>query len=106
VPGLDAVQVGPHDLTTSLGVPEQYDHPLYLEAIEKIIKTARSHGVGAAVHHWRSLEQHAAWSRMGSNLIMHSSDLMLFTGQLRKDIAWFREQFGETDAAPGGEAVV
>jgi hypothetical protein len=27
VPGLDAVLIGPHDLSCNLGIPEQYDHP-------------------------------------------------------------------------------
>jgi hypothetical protein len=30
VPGLDAVLIGPHDLSCSLGVPERYDHPEFL----------------------------------------------------------------------------
>lgn len=29
VPGLDAVQIGPHDLSCSLGIPEQYEHPRF-----------------------------------------------------------------------------
>ena len=36
VPGIDAVLVGPHDLSCSLGVPEQYTHPLFLEKIRYI----------------------------------------------------------------------
>src|SRR5208282_2021481 len=32
VPGLDAVLIGPHDLSCSLGVPEQYQHPRFDEA--------------------------------------------------------------------------
>jgi 2-keto-3-deoxy-L-rhamnonate aldolase RhmA len=32
VPGLDAVLIGPHDLSCSLGIPEQYSHPRFDEA--------------------------------------------------------------------------
>src|SRR5688572_3276064 len=32
VPGLDAVLIGPHDLSCSLGIPEQYEHPRFNEA--------------------------------------------------------------------------
>ena len=49
--GLDAVLIGPHDLSTSLGVPEAYDHPK-LEACEHIFQKARKAGKGAAIHHW------------------------------------------------------
>ena len=41
VPGLDAVFIGPHDLSVSLGHPEEYDHPVFEEAVKKIIQTAR-----------------------------------------------------------------
>jgi 4-hydroxy-2-oxoheptanedioate aldolase len=44
VPGIDAVQVGPHDLSCSLGIPEQYANPLFEEAIRTIIAKARAHG--------------------------------------------------------------
>jgi 4-hydroxy-2-oxoheptanedioate aldolase len=37
VPDIDAVQVGPHDLSCSLGVPEQYAHPRFEEAVQTII---------------------------------------------------------------------
>ena len=30
VPDLDAVLIGPHDLSCSLGIPERYDHPDFL----------------------------------------------------------------------------
>src|SRR2546425_431924 len=29
VPGLDAIFIGPNDLSVSLGIPDQYDHPKY-----------------------------------------------------------------------------
>ena len=36
VPGVDAVMVGPADLSVSLGVPGQFEHPSMIAAIEKI----------------------------------------------------------------------
>lgn len=41
VPGIDAVQVGPHDLSCSLGVPEDYRHPLFQAGIADIISKSR-----------------------------------------------------------------
>ncbi len=46
VPDLDGVLLGPHDLSCSLGVPEQYDHPLFEKAVEKLITKARARQVG------------------------------------------------------------
>ena len=36
VPGVDAYFVGPYDLSGSLGIPGQFDHPSFLEAMETI----------------------------------------------------------------------
>jgi len=45
VPGIDAVMVGPADLSISLGVPGEFQHPLVVEAMEKIRDSCVSHGV-------------------------------------------------------------
>ena len=98
VPGVDAVQVGPHDLSCSLGIPEQYTHPLFLEKIEFIISTSRRHGVGVGIHFWNDMRQELEWGRMGANLIMHSGDITLLSQKLREDLRQFRESL--RDPAP------
>ncbi len=45
VPGVDAVFVGPYDLTTSLGIPERFDHPGFHAALETIRKACRAAGM-------------------------------------------------------------
>jgi 2-keto-3-deoxy-L-rhamnonate aldolase RhmA len=91
VPGLDAVLIGPHDLSCSLGIPEQYDHPRFDEAVRTIFGVARKHRVGAGIHFWLGLEQEIAWARAGGNLIMHSSDLATFSRTLKSDIEQLRK---------------
>lgn len=91
VPGLDAVLIGPHDLTCCLGIPEQYTHPRFDEAVKQIFSIARRHNVGAGCHYWLSLEQEIAWSRAGGNLVMHASDIALFGRTLKSDIEHLRK---------------
>ncbi|MEW5978695.1 MAG: aldolase/citrate lyase family protein [Acidobacteriota bacterium] len=50
VPGLDAVFIGPYDLSKSLGVPGQTKHPLMVEAFERVIAACNRHGVAPGVH--------------------------------------------------------
>ena len=50
VEGVDAFLIGPHDLSCNLGVPEQYFHEKYVAAVDKIITTGRTHGIGAGTH--------------------------------------------------------
>jgi 2-keto-3-deoxy-L-rhamnonate aldolase RhmA len=90
VEGLDAVLIGPHDLSCSLGIPEQYDHPKFDEAVRTIFRIAREHRVGAGIHFWLSLEREIAWARAGANLIMHSSDMTIFSRALKAEMTQLR----------------
>lgn len=45
VPGIGLVIIGEGDLSQDLGVPRQYDHPLVVEAMRKVIDICNEHGV-------------------------------------------------------------
>ena len=100
VKGLDAVLVGPHDLSCSLGIPEQYQHPLFLQSVETIIKKARLRKIGAGIHTWEAVgfDQEILWAKMGANFIMHSSDLLLFRDALNKDLGKLKQSLDGTGA--------
>ncbi len=91
VPGLDAVLIGPHDLSCSLGIPEQYTHPQFDEAVRTIFRIAREHRVGAGIHFWLGMEQEITWAKAGGNLVMHSSDLATFSRTLKAEIDQLRK---------------
>ena len=95
VPDIDAVQVGPHDLSCSLGAPEQYAHPLFEDAILTIIAKARSRRIGVGVHYWWGIEDELRWVKAGANLIVHSGDIALFADALRANLKRFREECGD-----------
>lgn len=94
VGGVDSVLIGPHDLSCSLGIPEQYDHPRFDEAVRTIFQKARSQNVGAGIHFWDSIPREIEWAGAGGNLIMHSADQTLFAKQLKQDIAQLRRELG------------
>ena len=50
VEGLDAVFVGPYDLSASLGYPGDFDHPLFLQAIEQILGICVKAQIPAGIH--------------------------------------------------------
>ena len=50
VEGVDVLFVGPLDLSVSLGIPEQFDHPLFLEALTKVVEACRKAGKAAGMH--------------------------------------------------------
>jgi 2-keto-3-deoxy-L-rhamnonate aldolase RhmA len=105
VKGLDAVLVGPHDLTTSLGIPEQYKHPRFLAAVETIILKSRQHGLGVGVH-FDDVTQQIVWCRMGANLISHSGDIRAFGYNIRTEIQSMREALGDDEAGVSDEKII
>ena len=94
VPDLDGVLIGPHDLSCSLGVPEQYDHPAFLSVCETILHKARSAGVGAGIHFWGDPDQQVRFLEFGANLLIHSADITLFQKHLRKELDAIRKGAG------------
>lgn len=49
VDGVDVLFIGPMDLTTSLGIQEQFTHPLYLDAVKRITQAARNAGKATGI---------------------------------------------------------
>lgn len=50
VPGIDALYIGPADLSMSMGILNQYDNPLFLNAIQKVFTQAARVGMPVAYH--------------------------------------------------------
>ncbi|KAJ5506181.1 Pyruvate/Phosphoenolpyruvate kinase [Penicillium expansum] len=44
IDGVDGILIGSNDLTTDLGIPGQYDDPLYLDSVIKIISAGKKYG--------------------------------------------------------------
>jgi 2-dehydro-3-deoxyglucarate aldolase/4-hydroxy-2-oxoheptanedioate aldolase len=47
VPGVDVLWLGHFDLTNFLGIPAQFSHPMYREAVQRIAAAAKKHGKSA-----------------------------------------------------------
>lgn len=105
VPDLDGVLIGPHDLSCSLGIPEEYSHPKFLEACGEIFRQAREANVGAGIHFWGDLNQQAGFLEMGANMLIHSADITLFQRALQQDLRALRNGSVSKQAASGARDV-
>jgi len=78
VGGVDVIFIGPYDLSTSLGLPGQFDHPTVRDAISEIVKGAGERG--AAVGIWVPDAKAARfWSGQGVRFVtVGNNELMLF----------------------------
>jgi 2-keto-3-deoxy-L-rhamnonate aldolase RhmA len=95
VPGLDAVFIGPHDLSVSLGLPEQYDHPDFEAAVRTIIHKTRQKGLAIGIHFSLEPERQIKWINEGANIVVHSFDIALFSQRLRHDLHIIKEAVGD-----------
>ncbi len=90
VPGLDAVFIGPNDLSLSMGFPGQLDRPEVVQAMNDILASARAHGVAPGLHGF-SVEGTLGWLEAGARFVCHRSDMSFFVAGSRADLAKLRE---------------
>ena len=109
-PGLDAVLIGPHDLSCSLEIPEKFDDPLFEAEVECIIKMARKKGIGAGAHAYYVREgtvaQEHHWALKGANLIMHGADITAFKARMSEDLSSLRTLLGDLKTGKNAEIAI
>ncbi|MFQ5558731.1 MAG: HpcH/HpaI aldolase/citrate lyase family protein, partial [Acidimicrobiales bacterium] len=90
VPGVDAIYVGPADLSVSLGLPpgNNDDEPAFVEAYETIVKGCRDHGVVPGCH--ASAELCARRTEQGFRMITITSDALALARATGEDVAMAR----------------
>lgn len=102
VPGLDAIYIGPSDLSQSLGYPPRVDvtEPRIVEAIDTIIAAARRHGVVAGIH-TGSAEYALAMVEKGCQFVTVLSDARLLASAATATLATMRGATVSRPAAGG-----
>ena len=90
VPGIDAIFVGPNDLTISLGIPNQYDHPDYEAALRRVLGACNEHGVPVLMHH-QTVPLTQKWLREGARFVLYSSDTRTMHNGFRTEFGAIKE---------------
>jgi len=77
IPDIDIIFIGPYDLSQSLGVPGQVNHPSVIESMQEIVQKAKSKGqkIGTFV---TTIENAKLWRDAGIQLIGYSVDVAIF----------------------------
>jgi len=90
VAGVDCLWVGHFDLSSSLGVPGQFESKKFLDAIDRVVRAARNHGkaLGRLVP---NVETGADYHRRGFSFICYSGDVWVLHDALAAAIARLRE---------------
>lgn len=92
-PGLDAVYIGPADLSVALDLEPQADNtnPLHLKTCDKIRDVAHRHGI-KAVMHCASADFAAGAVKRGFDMIMLTSDLACMIYGVKQQLQAFKSQ--------------
>jgi 2-dehydro-3-deoxyglucarate aldolase/4-hydroxy-2-oxoheptanedioate aldolase len=98
VPDVDVLFVGPADLSQSMGLPAQWDHPRHWEALERIARAAQTHGIA-----WAILPPSPAYARrcvaLGCQMLSLGIDVWI----VRKGLQAFADEYAEWFAGSGAK---
>ena len=86
VPKIDAVMIGPADLSISLGVAGQFEHPTLVAAIEKIRDACIRHGIAPGIH-MRSLKLVQYWRDRGMLFLSCNSEIGFMLDKATETVA-------------------
>lgn len=91
VEGIDVLWVGQSDLTSSLGILAEFDHPDYLAALDRVAAAARQHGKTAGFMAMSPDEAEMVAGR-GFRCLAYSGDLWVYKQALKSGLAEFRQR--------------
>ena len=89
VPGLDVALIGPYDLSTSMGIPGEVNHPRMQRAIGDFLKGCKRHGVVPG-NFVTTVEDGRAWLRRGMRFLIYSADFLMVMERSRQVLSQLR----------------
>lgn len=90
VKGVDALLVGPLDLSISLGVPGEVNHPFVIDAIQKIADACEKSGL--IFGYPGTADNAATWYQKGARLLCLGSDTTIFAEGCRDKIKSYQSK--------------
>jgi 4-hydroxy-2-oxoheptanedioate aldolase len=93
VKDVDLLFVGPADLSQSMGLPAEWEHPRHWQALERVAQAAKNHGI-----HWAILPPNPTYARrcveMGCSMLSLGLDVWIIHRGLKAFETEYAEFFG------------
>jgi len=87
VPDIDAVMIGPYDLSASMGITAQFDHPEFLRVSALILESCRRHGIVPGIHVVQpDVDDACRRYKEGYRFIAYSLDITMLIHHFSKDL--------------------
>ena len=87
VPGVDALCLGPYDMSATAGLVGQLDHPTMVAAMDKVYDAARAKGHAVCMGFSLPPEQQPKWVAKGARLVIAADDLTNLKNGVARDLA-------------------
>jgi len=85
VPGIDGIFIGPYDLSGSMGIAGQLEHPDVIDAREKVIKSAHKHNIALGIYVvYPNSKEVKNRIEEGYTFIAYSTDTIMLGEECRK----------------------
>ncbi|HEX5849566.1 MAG TPA: aldolase/citrate lyase family protein [Rubrobacter sp.] len=91
VDGVDVLWIGHNDLTNSIGIPGQFDHPDYLRAVDRFLEACADNGKAPGIMS-TSVEEARSQLDQGFRCVAYWGDIWLYASVLREGIERIREK--------------
>lgn len=88
--GVSALFIGPNDMTTNMGIPNEYDHPDFIANVQKVIDAADKRHIPAGSWFGKT-EQQLRAIQQGARFICHSNDSSLLKDALTQVFGTLRK---------------
>jgi 2-keto-3-deoxy-L-rhamnonate aldolase RhmA len=86
VPEVDVLFVGPYDLSLALGILEQFDSPVFLAALEKVVNAGTKAGIAVGLQS-KDMSLLIRAREMGARFIIYSSDYSVLLSGYKQGIS-------------------
>ncbi len=95
---IDGVFIGPNDMSTSLGIPDDYSNPRYIEVVTDIIRKCEASNVPVMVHQ-QTIETSTMAINAGARFVLHAMESNILQRALQREFNELRKIAGEDQSA-------
>ncbi len=90
IPGVDALMIGPYDLTISMGIAEEFRNPVFWKAVDRIIQACSKAGIAAGVQ-FGSMEFLRECQKRGARFLLYSNDVTVLLDAYKQAMALLKQ---------------
>jgi len=95
VDGIDAALIGPYDLSASMGIAAQFEHPDYIKVRKSILEACKKHNIAPGIHVVNpNPEEVLKRVKEGFTFIGYSLDITIISTYLKSDLEKIKKLIG------------